>query len=177
VISRQSLSIAIAPGFPRQPPSCRPVPADCRLIGASARAAPALLARRVLYYVCNHFRREMKPASNESPLSMTPINNGLRSCWYSSSAYFTAGLAGNLSRPCEGSIGCGPEKRGEPAAPAKPLSEPGRRQRAKELAAAAIEGIIDQDTPPEERAQRKHRLTEGPSEFREDRVDLLKAKK
>jgi hypothetical protein len=43
----------------------------------------------------------------------------------------------------------GKARRGlEPAAPEKPLSKPGRRQRAKELAAAAIEGIIDQDTRP-----------------------------
>jgi hypothetical protein len=78
--------------------------------------------RRGLYYVCNHSPREMKQASSESPLSMTPINNGLRSCWYSSSAYFTAGLAGNLWRPCEGSIGCGPEKRGADLSPRPSLA-------------------------------------------------------
>jgi ribosomal protein S11 len=48
--------------------------------------------------------------------------------------------------------------------------------RAKELATKAIEKIIDPTAPPEERAQRRHRLTKGPSEFREDRVDLPKAK-
>jgi hypothetical protein len=81
------------------------------------QGSPAVLARWGLYYVCNHFPREMKQASNESPLSMPPINNGLRSCWYSSSAYFTAGLAGNLWRPCEGSIGCRPEERGADLSP------------------------------------------------------------
>jgi hypothetical protein len=47
--------------------------------------------------------------------------------------------------------------------------------RAKELATKAIEKIIDPAAPPEVRAQRRRRLTKGPSEFREDRVDLPKA--
>ncbi len=50
-----------------------------------------------------------------------------------------------------------------------------RAVRAKELATKAIEKIIDPAAPPEERAQRRRRLTKGPSEFREDRVDLPKA--
>jgi hypothetical protein len=49
--------------------------------------------------------------------------------------------------------------------------------RAAELAAKTIEKMIDPAAPPEERAQRRRRLTKGPSEFREDRVDLPKAKK
>jgi hypothetical protein len=49
--------------------------------------------------------------------------------------------------------------------------------RAQELAINAIEKIIDPAAPPEERAQRRRRLTKGPLEFREDRVDLPKAKK
>jgi hypothetical protein len=48
--------------------------------------------------------------------------------------------------------------------------------RAAELAAKTIEKIIDPAALPEERAQRRRRLTKGPSEFREDRVDLPKAK-
>jgi hypothetical protein len=60
--------------------------------------------------------------------------------------------------------------------PARPIGKPGRRLRAQELAAKAIEKIIDPSTPPEERAQRRRRLTKGPTEFREDRVDLPKAK-
>jgi len=51
-----------------------------------------------------------------------------------------------------------------------------RAERAKELAAKAIEKILDPSAPPEERAQRRRRLTKGPSEFRDDRVDLPKAK-
>ena len=51
-----------------------------------------------------------------------------------------------------------------------------RAVRAKELAAKAIEKIIDPSAPPEERAQRRRHLTKGPSEFREDRIDLPKAK-
>ena len=49
--------------------------------------------------------------------------------------------------------------------------------RAKELAANAIDKMIDQSAPPEERAQRRRRLAKGPPEFREDRVDLPDAKK
>ena len=60
---------------------------------------------------------------------------------------------------------------------AKLVKKPGRRLRAQELATQAIEKMIDPAAPPEERAQRKHRLTKGPSEFREDRVDLPKPKR
>jgi hypothetical protein len=49
--------------------------------------------------------------------------------------------------------------------------------RAQEHATQAIEKIIDPAAPPEERAQRRRRLTKGPLEFRKDRVDLPKAKK
>jgi hypothetical protein len=58
--------------------------------------------------------------------------------------------------------------------PAKTVAKPGRRLRAQELATQAIEKIIDPSAAPEERAQRRHRLTKGPPEFREDRVDLPK---
>jgi hypothetical protein len=61
--------------------------------------------------------------------------------------------------------------------PARPVSKPGRRLRAQELATKAIEKIIDPAAPPDERAERRRRLTKGPQEFREDRVDLPKAKK
>jgi hypothetical protein len=49
-----------------------------------------------------------------------------------------------------------------------------RADRAKELATKVIEKIIDPAAPPEERAQRRRRLTKGPEEFREARVDRLK---
>jgi hypothetical protein len=52
-----------------------------------------------------------------------------------------------------------------------------RANRAKELATKAIEKISDPAAPPEELAQRRRQLTKGPSEFREDRLDLPKAKK
>jgi hypothetical protein len=39
-----------------------------------------------------------------------------------------------------------------------------------------IEKMIDPTASPDERAQRRPRLTKGPPEFREDRVDLPKAK-
>ena len=60
--------------------------------------------------------------------------------------------------------------------PALPVSKPGRRLHAQELATKVIEKIIDPAAPPEERAQRRRRLTKGPPEFREDRVDLPKWK-
>ena len=59
---------------------------------------------------------------------------------------------------------------------ARPASKPGRRLRAQELATKAIETMIDPAAPPEERAQRRRRLTKGPSEFREARIDQPKAK-
>jgi hypothetical protein len=51
-----------------------------------------------------------------------------------------------------------------------------RLDRAKELAAKTIEKIIDPAAPPLERAERKRRLTKGPAEFREARIDQPKAK-
>jgi hypothetical protein len=60
--------------------------------------------------------------------------------------------------------------------PAKPVSKPGRRLRAQELATKAIAQMIDPSAPPDERGQRRRRLTKGTTEFREDRVDLPKAK-
>jgi hypothetical protein len=58
--------------------------------------------------------------------------------------------------------------------PLKP--SPARRSRAQELAKDAIEKIIDPAASPHERDRRRRRLTKGPVEFREDRVDLPKAK-
>ena len=60
--------------------------------------------------------------------------------------------------------------------PARPASKPGRRLRARELATTAIEKIIDPAAAPEEQAQRRQRLTKGPPEFREARVDQPRAK-
>jgi hypothetical protein len=59
---------------------------------------------------------------------------------------------------------------------ARTVSKPGRRSRAHELATKTIEKIIDPAAPPEEQAQRRRHLTKGPEEFREARVDRLKAK-
>jgi hypothetical protein len=61
-------------------------------------------------------------------------------------------------------------------APPRLVSNPGRKLRARELAAKAIERMTDRTAPPDEQTQRRHRLTKGPPEFREDRVDLPKAK-
>ena len=51
-----------------------------------------------------------------------------------------------------------------------------RSDRAKELAAKTIEKIIDPNAPTEERVERRLRLTKGPAEFRDARVDQPKAK-
>lgn len=45
---------------------------------------------------------------------------------------------------------------------------------AEELAASLINQFIDPDTPQEERDRRIHRLTEGPPEFVDLRIDLPK---
>jgi hypothetical protein len=59
---------------------------------------------------------------------------------------------------------------------ARSISKPGRRRRAQELAAKAIEKMIDPAASPDEHAERRRRLTKGPPEFREDRLDQPKAK-
>lgn len=51
-----------------------------------------------------------------------------------------------------------------------------RAERAKELAARAIDKIGDPSARPEEHAQRRRQLTKGPEEFREVRVDRSKTK-
>ena len=48
--------------------------------------------------------------------------------------------------------------------------------RAKELASNTIEKMADPTAAPKERAARHRRLTKGPSEFQEDRVDQRKTK-
>jgi hypothetical protein len=58
----------------------------------------------------------------------------------------------------------------------RPVGKLGRKLRARELATKAIEKIIDPAAPPEERTQRRRRLTKGPTEFRNVRVDQPKAK-
>jgi hypothetical protein len=59
---------------------------------------------------------------------------------------------------------------------ARPAGRPGRMLRAAELAAKTIDKIADPAAHPEERAERRRRLTKGPEEFREVRVDRPKAK-
>jgi hypothetical protein len=59
-------------------------------------------------------------------------------------------------------------------AKARPASRPGRTLRAQELAWKTVEKLVDPAAPPEERAERQRRLTKGPEEFREVRVDRPK---
>ena len=54
---------------------------------------------------------------------------------------------------------------------------PASAARAKELAKAAINKMRDATATPEEQEQRRRRLTKGPQEFREGRVDLPKGAK
>jgi hypothetical protein len=58
----------------------------------------------------------------------------------------------------------------------KPVSKPARASRARELAAEAIDQMIDPAASTEERDERRRRLTKGPEEFREVRVDRPKVK-
>jgi hypothetical protein len=57
------------------------------------------------------------------------------------------------------------------------VSKPDRRLRARELAAKAIDKIGDPAASTEEHDERRRRLTKGPTEFREVRVDRAKAKR
>ena len=52
----------------------------------------------------------------------------------------------------------------------------GTEAKARQLAGQTIDRLTDATAPPEEQAKRKRRLTKGPPEFREMRVDLPKAK-
>ena len=47
-----------------------------------------------------------------------------------------------------------------------------RDDRAEQLATSQIDQLIDPDTLPDERERRIHRLTDGPPEFVDLRVDL-----
>jgi Arc/MetJ-type ribon-helix-helix transcriptional regulator len=60
----------------------------------------------------------------------------------------------------------------------KTRSAPSERQRAAltDLASKAIDSL-KVEAPDDEKASRKRRLIKGPEEFREDRVDLSRAKK
>jgi hypothetical protein len=60
---------------------------------------------------------------------------------------------------------------------AGPVRSTPNKRRAAELAAKAIGMLVDVSTSAEEINRRRQRLTNGPTEFREDRVDLPKAKK
>jgi Arc/MetJ-type ribon-helix-helix transcriptional regulator len=64
----------------------------------------------------------------------------------------------------------------EKRTPAKPAGKASNKTRAVELAARVVDKMIDSSAPADERDRRRRRLTNGPPEFREDRVDLPKAK-
>ena len=49
-----------------------------------------------------------------------------------------------------------------------------RAERANEMAAKTIDGLVDPAASTEEVANRKRRLLKGPEEFREVRVDCVK---
>jgi hypothetical protein len=60
--------------------------------------------------------------------------------------------------------------------PAPPVSKPARASGARELATETIDEMSDPGASKEERSQRRNRLTKGPEEFREARVDRPKPK-
>jgi Arc/MetJ-type ribon-helix-helix transcriptional regulator len=63
------------------------------------------------------------------------------------------------------------------------IAEPARERskksasKAREMAGEAVDRLSDQSLPDEARKKRKHRLTKGPTEFREMRGDLPKPKR
>ena len=60
----------------------------------------------------------------------------------------------------------------------KPKQAPAERAtRARELAAKAIEKVSDPSASSEERTRRRRRLTRGPLEFRDERLDLPETKR
>ena len=63
-----------------------------------------------------------------------------------------------------------------PRPPAKVNIKPGDKTSAAELAAQAIDGLIDSNASPDELDRRRSRLTRGPLEFRKARVDQPKNK-
>lgn len=60
--------------------------------------------------------------------------------------------------------------------PERAADKSGRRARAQELAENAIDKVGDPSAHADERAHRGRRLTKGPEEFREVRVDRTNAK-
>jgi hypothetical protein len=60
---------------------------------------------------------------------------------------------------------------------AKSTNKAERTSRARDLASTAVDKLSDPDANPEVRNERRKMLIKGPSEFREARVDLPKAKK
>ena len=55
-------------------------------------------------------------------------------------------------------------------------SSSAQKIRAKEMAAAAIDKLTNPDASPDDKAVRKRRLLQGPSAFRETRLDRPKRK-
>lgn len=60
---------------------------------------------------------------------------------------------------------------------ASPTQRSSQRLRAREMAAGAIDKLIDKAALSEEQASRKRRLLKGPEEFQEARIDRPKAKR
>jgi hypothetical protein len=61
-----------------------------------------------------------------------------------------------------------------PRPPAKVIIKPAHKTRAAELAAQAMDGLIESNVSPDERDRRRSPLTRGPLEFRGARVDQNK---
>lgn len=66
-------------------------------------------------------------------------------------------------------------KRGIAARPARSRSKKSA-SKASDMAAQAIDRLVDRSAPTKEREARKRRLVKGPKEFRDIRSDLPKAK-
>jgi hypothetical protein len=115
-------------------------------------------------------KRRGRPATGQDPVTAIRLSKGLREevDKWASSQDDEPGRSEAIRRLVELGL--------KVKTPARPVTKPGRKLRAQELATKAIKKMSDPSATPEERAQRRRRLTNGPAEFREDRGDLPKAK-
>jgi hypothetical protein len=115
-------------------------------------------------------RRPGRPATGKTPMASLRLPDALAD-------QIDAWARGQADEPGRSEairrlIELGLTVKGQPKQPSA-----ARADRAKELATNAVDKIIDPSAPPAERTERRRRLTKGPTEFREGRVDLPDAKK
>jgi hypothetical protein len=115
-------------------------------------------------------KKRGRPATGTAPLvgvRMTPLQQDAIKGWAADQGD-TPSLAEAIRRLVE--IGLAGATTGRAK---KSASSP----KSSDLAAMQIDKLVDKTLPAEEQAVRKRRLLKGPSEFRDVRVDVPKAKK